>query len=213
MNAVKPELVSFLFEEKPVRVVTRDESPWFVAADVCRCLTLTSVTKALLCLDDDEKALNSIQGLSRGNEQANIISESGLYTLILRSRKATTPGTPQHRFRKWVTSVVLPQIRRTGQYQHPTGQEAPRLKPLQPDVVPIAFASRSECSELRIDPNNLDQIHGLLSAVPDLYLMDIAFFANFLLHKKVGPAMPYSRITDHDIRERDAFLAARRIDA
>jgi len=49
----------------------------------------------------------------------NFISESGLFTLILRHRDATTPGTAAHRFRKWVTSEVLPAIRKTGQYQLP----------------------------------------------------------------------------------------------
>jgi prophage antirepressor-like protein len=51
-----------------------------------------------------------------GPQEVVIVSESGLYTLILRSRTATTPGTVQHRFRRWVTSEVLPAIRKTGTY-------------------------------------------------------------------------------------------------
>ncbi|MET3444698.1 BRO family protein [Ralstonia sp. 1138] len=94
----------------------RDDEPWFVAADVCRALQLTNPTKALLSLDADEKALTSIQGLSRGNDRANVISESGMYTLVLRCRDAVKPGTVPHRFRKWVTSIVLPAIRKTGQF-------------------------------------------------------------------------------------------------
>ncbi|WP_440818055.1 BRO-N domain-containing protein [Ralstonia sp. 22111] len=94
----------------------RDDEPWFVAADVCRALHLTNPTKALLSLDADEKALTSIQGLSRGNDQANVISESGMYTLVLRCRDAVKPGTVPHRFRKWVTSIVLSAIRKTGQF-------------------------------------------------------------------------------------------------
>ncbi|MFX3549979.1 BRO family protein [Ralstonia mannitolilytica] len=94
----------------------RNDEPWFVAADVCRALQLTNPTKALLSLDADEKALTSIQGLSRGNDRANVISESGMYALVLRCRDAVKPGTVPHRFRKWVTSIVLPAIRKTGQF-------------------------------------------------------------------------------------------------
>ena len=118
--------VIFSFENQNVRTITIDDAPWFVAADVCRVLDLSNPTKALLALDEDEKALTSIQGISRGNDQANIINESGLYTLILRCRDATTPGTVPHRFRKWLTSEVLPSIRKTGEYQ---GAKADTPKP------------------------------------------------------------------------------------
>ncbi|MCO5411213.1 Bro-N domain-containing protein [Ralstonia mojiangensis] len=115
-SALAPTPNTFNFESHAVRVVMRDDEPWFVAADVCRALQLTNPTKALLSLDADEKALTSIQGLSRGNDQANVISESGMYTLVLRCRDAMKPGTVPHRFRKWVTSIVLPAIRKTGQF-------------------------------------------------------------------------------------------------
>ncbi|WP_257984036.1 MULTISPECIES: Bro-N domain-containing protein [Ralstonia] len=115
-SALAPIPNTFNFESHSVRVVMRDDEPWFVAADVCRALQLTNPTKALLSLDADEKALTSIQGLSRGNDRANVISESGMYTLVLRCRDAVKPGTVPHRFRKWVTSIVLPAIRKTGQF-------------------------------------------------------------------------------------------------
>jgi prophage antirepressor-like protein len=115
-SALVPTPNTFNFESHAVRVVMRDDEPWFVAADVCRALQLTNPTKALLSLDADEKALTSIQGLSRGNDRANVISESGMYTLVLRCRDAVKPGTVPHRFRKWVTSIVLPAIRKTGQF-------------------------------------------------------------------------------------------------
>ena len=115
-SALAPIPNTFNFESHSVRVVMRDDEPWFVAADVCRALQLTNPTKALLSLDADEKALTSIQGLSRGNDRANVISESGMYTLVLRCRDAVKPGTVPHRFRKWVTSIVLPAVRKTGQF-------------------------------------------------------------------------------------------------
>ncbi|CAJ0804328.1 hypothetical protein LMG18096_04433 [Ralstonia holmesii] len=126
-SALAPTPNTFNFESHSVRVVMRDDEPWFVAADVCRALQLTNPTKALLSLDADEKALTSIQGLSRGNDQANVISESGMYTLVLRCRDAVNPGTVPYRFRKWVTSIVLPAIRKTGQFTaQPRIDAAPR---------------------------------------------------------------------------------------
>jgi prophage antirepressor-like protein len=110
-------VTAFSFESScQIRTIIRNGDPWFVAADVCAALKLSNPTKSVAALDDDEKALTSIQGLSRGNEQANIISESGLYFLTIRCRDAVKPGTLPHRFRKWVTSEVLPQIRTTGFY-------------------------------------------------------------------------------------------------
>lgn len=99
------------FEGHEVRVRDRDGSPWFVLADVCRTLGLSNPTVAARALDDDEKAKVS---LGPGSD-ATIISESGLYALVLRTRAATTPGTVEHRFRKWVTAEVLPSLRRGAQ--------------------------------------------------------------------------------------------------
>lgn len=109
----------FSFESnRPLRVVERDGNPWFVAADVCAALDLANPAMAIQPLDDDEKGLSSTYTLG-GSQQLAIVSESGLYTLILRCRDATTPGTLAHRFRKWVTSEVLPSLRQTGRYEAP----------------------------------------------------------------------------------------------
>ena len=117
------ELTTFQFQPaagtesaRPVRTVTIDGEPWFVARDVCDVLGLDNVTKALLSLDPDEKALNNVQSLG-GSQTTNIISESGLYALVLRSRRPEAKA-----FRKWVTATVLPTIRKTGSYVR--GEEA-----------------------------------------------------------------------------------------
>lgn len=105
-------LIPFAFDDALVRVVHHDSGePWFVAADVCAALSLPNATRVLERLDDDEQALISIQGISRGNDQVNIVNESGLYSLVLGSRKPEAK-----RFKKWVTSEVLPSIRKTGAY-------------------------------------------------------------------------------------------------
>lgn len=84
MNEIK------VFENKQfgsVRTILRDGEPWFVAADVCRALELGQVTNTIRRLDEDEKGVISIKGISKGNDQANIVNEPGLYALVLGSRK------------------------------------------------------------------------------------------------------------------------------
>lgn len=109
-------LVPFLFEgENLVRTVIRGGEPWFVASDVCKAVGIRQPASALRTLDEDEKGMHSTHTLG-GVQDVSIISEGGLYTLVLRCRDATKPGTVPHRFRRWVTSEVLPQIRQTGAY-------------------------------------------------------------------------------------------------
>lgn len=113
MSAVMP----FSFGEHAVRVMAREGEPWFVLADVCSVLEHSNPTSAARRLDDDEKITLNISEGNRGNPNTTIINESGLYTLILTSRKAEAK-----RFRKWVTAEVLPSIRKTGSYALPTGK-------------------------------------------------------------------------------------------
>lgn len=94
-----------------VRTIVRDSEPWFVAADVCRALELGQVTNTIRRLDADEKALISIKGFSRGNDQVSIVNEPGLYSLVLGSRKPEAKA-----FKRWITHEVIPAIRKTGQY-------------------------------------------------------------------------------------------------
>ena len=99
-----------------VRVIMRCAEPWFVAKDACDCLTLTDTNKACQNLDDDEKQVVTRdfdpELFSESKAQAiTLVSESGLYTLIMRSNKPEAKV-----FRKWVTSEVLPSIRKTGSY-------------------------------------------------------------------------------------------------
>jgi prophage antirepressor-like protein len=120
------DLQCFGFDDHLVRVIDRDGQPWFVAIDICRAIGVRDASEAVEKLDDDEKAPDSIRTL--GGEQSSwVVSESGLYTLILRSRAATTPGSPAHRFRKWVTAEVLPAIRKTGSYVAPAPDDGNTL--------------------------------------------------------------------------------------
>lgn len=100
----------FEYTGRKVRTVTIDGDPWFVARDVCGVLDIGNPSQALSYLDDDERGLTTNE-TPGGQQQLAIINESGLYSLILRSRKPEAKA-----FKRWVTHEVLPSIRRTGQY-------------------------------------------------------------------------------------------------
>ena len=93
-----------------VRTVLLNNEVWFCIKDVCDILELTNPTVVAKRLDEDEKAKFDL-GLKNG-ELTNFTNESGLYTLILRSDKPEAKP-----FRKWITSEVIPAIRKTGKYE------------------------------------------------------------------------------------------------
>ena len=112
------ELSVFNFDSQALRTLTRNGEPWFIAADVCEALAIKNHRDSVDRLDDDEKGVASTDTLG-GQQEMLIVNESGLNAIILRCRDAMTKGTPAHKYRKWVTSEVLPSIRKTGQYTAP----------------------------------------------------------------------------------------------
>ena len=104
-----------------LRAIEIDGEPWFVATDVCKVLKHSNTTMALKFLDEEDRAKHCL-----GGGATNIISEAGLYGLLLKSRvEAARP------FKKWVTSVVLPAIRRnaTGQNLARYGSQTNSVRP------------------------------------------------------------------------------------
>jgi prophage antirepressor-like protein len=102
--------VDFIYENRQVRTLEQNNSLWFVAKDICDILDHSQVSKAVERLDDDEK-LMGILFLSGQNRETWLVNESGLYSLILTSRKPEAKM-----FKKWITREVLPTIRKTGGY-------------------------------------------------------------------------------------------------
>jgi prophage antirepressor-like protein len=102
------ELVTFKFEENIVRTITIENEPWFVLTDICNVLDIVNPSSTVKQLDMDEK---STLRITEGGPERNIVNESGLYSVILMSRKPEAK-----RFKKWITAEVLPSIRKTGQY-------------------------------------------------------------------------------------------------
>lgn len=100
----------FKYENNDVRTVEMNGEPWFVLKDVCVVLGLGTVSKVADRLDADEKGMNQIH-TPGGMQDVTVINESGLYNVILRSDKPEAKP-----FRKWVTSEVLPSIRKNGGY-------------------------------------------------------------------------------------------------
>ena len=120
------QVVAFDFESNNVRVVLGKEGePMFVAADLLSTLSLDR--KALERLDDDEKGVSSIHTLG-GTQDMTVVNESGLFNLVLGSRKPEAK-----RFKRWVTHDVLPSIRKTGGYTVP-GSVAALSAPAQDRV-------------------------------------------------------------------------------
>jgi prophage antirepressor-like protein len=110
----------FKYEEnKLVRTMSINDEPWFVLKDVCDVLGLSNSRMVSDRLDDDEKGVSQIYTLG-GSQMMSIISESGLYNVILRSDKPEAKP-----FRKWVTAVVLPSIRKNGGYIAGQGEAFP----------------------------------------------------------------------------------------
>lgn len=120
-----------------VRTVMIDENPWFVARDVCDCLGLDSSNLSKL-LDEDEKGSYTVRTLG-GYQMMLTVNESGLYSLILRSRKPEAKT-----FKRWITHEVLPSIRKTGGYGN-----APKALPKDyVSALEALLAAEKECIAL-----------------------------------------------------------------
>ena len=98
------------FEGRNVRMVHRDDVPWWVLADVCRAMDIANPSDVATKLDDDEKGVATTETLG-GQQSMTIITEPGLYAVILQSRKPIA-----RRFGRWLRHEVLPSIRKTGRY-------------------------------------------------------------------------------------------------
>ncbi len=136
------EVMPFDFEGNTVRCLHRAGESWFVLADACRALEIGNSRMAADRLDDDERVkfdlgngvtiadgakINDL-GDGVGNNEAWIINESGLWSLVLTSRKPAAK-----RFKKWITSEVIPALRKTGSYRMPGAE--PAVTPLDLDAV------------------------------------------------------------------------------
>ncbi|ULJ60789.1 BRO-N domain-containing protein [Wielerella bovis] len=101
---------TFSFANQSLQIIIKDNQAWFIASEVANLLGYLKASDLTRILDDDEKGTHNMRTLG-GNQDVSIINESGFYHAAFKSRKAEVKP-----FRKWVTSEVLPQIRKTGTY-------------------------------------------------------------------------------------------------
>lgn len=113
MSYIMEELRTWNFEDHEVRTVEIDGEPWFVGKDVATVLGYQNGSKALSDHVDEEDKLNNESLSSLGQRGGWLINESGLYSLILSSKLPNAKA-----FKRWVTSEVLPTIRKTGSYTY-----------------------------------------------------------------------------------------------
>jgi len=105
------DLMPFQYGDTLVRTVVIDGEPWFVLADLCRVLDLSSPTRVAERIDQDGVSQTQVTD-SLGRQQiATIVNESGMYEVVIRSDKPEAVT-----FRRWITGTVLPEIRKTGSY-------------------------------------------------------------------------------------------------
>ena len=105
------ELQVFSYEGKEIRTIQRNGETWWVLKDVCGVLELSNARMIADRLDEDDVSLAYVTDSMGRQQQTNIVNESGLYNVILRSDKPEAK-----KFKRWVTHEVLPQIRRHGAY-------------------------------------------------------------------------------------------------
>ena len=130
---------TFNFDNLPVRTFNKNGEVWFAAADVCAALEINNPRQAVTRLDDDEKGVIS-SDTPGGRQEIVTISESGLYALVMTSRKEEAK-----RFKRWVTHDVLPAIRTTGKYEAKPGRgrRAVRQHSAQVPLLPAPRSIRS----------------------------------------------------------------------
>lgn len=107
-------ILPFTYEDHQVRVLSIDGEPWFVLADLAKVLGIVDVQRLNSRLDDGVRLTHPIQDRLGRTQNATIVSEAGMYEVVIRSDKPHAVA-----FRRWITSDVLPSIRKTGSYGTP----------------------------------------------------------------------------------------------
>lgn len=157
-----------------IRTATINNEPWFAAKDICNILGVTNATMSLKNLEPDEVTKLNLGGLEG---ETNFVSESGFYTLVLRSRKEIAKP-----FRLWVTREVLPQIRQTGGYI--PIDENDSEKEIMAKALLIANKTISELQQFYDDLMNTEGLMQINTVAKELGIGEYHLFA-YLRGKKI----------------------------
>lgn len=133
--STQTQVSTFNFDNHTIRTITINNEPWFLSIDICNALNIANSRDAINKLDEDEYQILRLKdtvgltdSIANQVQSVGVVSESGMYTLILRCREAVKKGSIPHRFRKWVTAEVLPAIRKTGSYSKTTVDQRTGLR-------------------------------------------------------------------------------------
>jgi anti-repressor protein len=169
------ELAPFKFDSNILRVVDIGGEPWFLATDICKAIEHTQPSRVVQGLDDDEVQVIDSRGVNfvhsatfnnLGDSSLLVVSESGLYSVLVRSHKPKAKP-----FRKWVTSEVLPSIRKTGSYALPGFEQQRQLEYLE--------ASVSELLPKALAFDRLDALPGSVCVSDAAKLLDMPVMSLF----------------------------------
>lgn len=133
------DLTPFNYQDQQVRVVRLEGEPWFVLADLCKILGLGNRAMVANRLDEDMKGVSQID-TPGGQQSVTVVSEPGMYEVVIRSDKPEATA-----FRRWITTDVLPQIRKTGSYSRFDDQIPKTL----PEAL-VAYAQEIKAKEAAI---------------------------------------------------------------
>ena len=150
-----------------IRVVDRDGEPWFVAKDVCQCLEIDNHKDAMRRLDADEKAGVVLTDPHGRPQETNCVSEPGLYSLVLSSRK---PGAKA--FKRWIVHEVIPAIRKTGAYMTPEKVQEALLNP--DTIINLALQIKELQEEARKNEPNVLLAKSITASDECILIRDLA---------------------------------------
>lgn len=169
------EVFNFPVTGQFVRSFLRNDEPWFIGRDACAVLAIAKPETSLALLDEDEKDTHTV-GTPGGPQAVTVINESGLYSLILRSRRPEAKA-----FKRWITHDVLPAIRKTGQYgaldsnpRHEIPQNFAEALRLAADEHEARTLAEAKVAELEPKAEQADHFRSADGLIP------VADFANSL---------------------------------
>lgn len=150
-----------------IRTIEKDGEPWFVGKDVAEALGYTDPNKAIVMHVDEEDKLNDKTASSLGQRGGWLINESGLYSLVLSSKLPTAK-----KFKRWVTSEVIPSIRKTGSYSVPCdlsrlSPEMQMLKLLTDKAIENELAQQEQARQLHQVEQKVENIRELVGINPN----------------------------------------------
>lgn len=184
----------YTFRGTQVRTIVLNGVPYFVAKDVCSALDISNHKDAGSRLDEDERRGSALPTPS-GTQRMAIVNEYGLYHLIFQSRKPEAKA-----FRKWVTSEVLPELRRTGSYAALPDVSFQivndrKMYPFHEMAVKLGYKSGSIYDRRDRYPGQFVKIGRLLFASEDMCRLMSVSRRTFLMRKEVAGLQPVLAIT------------------